>query len=404
MKDNMIKSGLTAVSAIGFLLLGSCSSQKPNDAIFNSRQGHMPAPAVSGSSLAVTKPVVQPDSGQPILLNDNTSPGSGIIIDDSAPVIQPGPISSPPASISKMSYQVKKNESLWSIARAHGVSRHDLARENGLSPDARLKLNQNLSLPAGARYIPPANRPPIKPRTSTSGNQKYKVKKGDSLSVIAYRYKTSVSALKSANNLKSNTIRVNQTLTIPNKNSPRGGSVSRTKSSVKASGNLYTVKKGDTISEIAQKNGTTTKAIMQANGLKNHNIFIGKKLVIPGYKGSGGSSKPKKPSNLQEEIKNDLFGDKKAKTPEVKVEVDTKEGEIDNPFADKPDKVDDVEVKTQPKKTMKTMDVLVVESDTLETLAKDFMTTVPLIKDANPGVSGNEDLKPGMVLKVPRGN
>ena len=50
------------------------------------------------------------------------------------------------------------------------------------------------------------------------------------------------------------------------------------------------------------------------------------------------------------------------------------------------------------------MDVLVVESDTLETLAKDFMTTVELIKEANPGVAGNEDLKPGMVLKVPRGN
>ena len=77
MKSKLIRYGLTAISIIGFLLLGSCSSHKPNDAIFNSRGGHMPNPGFNGA-VAITKPPV--DNTQPILLNDNNSnPAGGIL-------------------------------------------------------------------------------------------------------------------------------------------------------------------------------------------------------------------------------------------------------------------------------------------------------------------------------------
>lgn len=45
--------------------------------------------------------------------------------------------------------------------------------------------------------------------------QKHKVRSGDSLSVLAQRYKTSVATIKSANKLKSNVLRIGQTLKIP---------------------------------------------------------------------------------------------------------------------------------------------------------------------------------------------
>ena len=45
--------------------------------------------------------------------------------------------------------------------------------------------------------------------------QKHKVKRGESLSVIAAKYQTSVSAIKSANHLKSNTLAIGQVLSIP---------------------------------------------------------------------------------------------------------------------------------------------------------------------------------------------
>lgn len=54
-----------------------------------------------------------------------------------------------------------------------------------------------------------------------------------------------------------------------------------------ASGTYYWVQPGDTLSEIAAWHGTTTYALMQANGLRNPNhIYVGQKLYIPhGYSG-----------------------------------------------------------------------------------------------------------------------
>ena len=47
---------------------------------------------------------------------------------------------------------------------------------------------------------------------------KHKVSSGESLSVVAKRYKVSVKSLKLANNLKTDVVRIGQTLTIPRVN------------------------------------------------------------------------------------------------------------------------------------------------------------------------------------------
>lgn len=407
MKDNMVKSGLAAVSTFGFLLLGSCSSTPPNDAIFNSRGGHMPPPRTAGNSVDLTKPVdTAPVSNEGLILN-NTGNNAGIIIEENTkPPMKDFSFQSP--SVAKMTYKVKRGDSLWEVANNHGVSMQDLARENSLTTKSQLKIGQTLTLPPGAKFIPPSERKTPKSSTPNvgGGSQSYKVKKGDSLSVIAYKFKTTTSALKSANNLKSDVIRVNQTLVIPNSNKPRStsnmGSGNSGSSTVKATGNVYTVKKGDSLSVIAHKQGTTVSKIKAANGLKSDNIWVGQKIVIPG----GKTIKPTKKSDKQAEIEKELF----TKPEKVTKKEEPMKKEDDNPFAVKPKE----EPKTEPKKETKTepkppanmnvMDVLVVESDTLESLANDFNTTVELIKKANPNVKGNEDLKPGAVIKVPRGN
>lgn len=43
---------------------------------------------------------------------------------------------------------------------------------------------------------------------------------------------------------------------------------------------LYTVKSGDTLSEIAKKHGTTTEALRKLNNLKNDRINVGQKLKL----------------------------------------------------------------------------------------------------------------------------
>ena len=47
------------------------------------------------------------------------------------------------------------------------------------------------------------------------GYRKHKVTTGESLSVLAKRYNVSIGTIKSANNLRSNVVRIGQTLKIP---------------------------------------------------------------------------------------------------------------------------------------------------------------------------------------------
>lgn len=105
-----------------------------------------------------------------------------------------------------------------------------------------------------------------------AGTTTYKVKKGDALSTIARRYGTSVSAIKSANGLRSDTIRIGQRLTIP----------SLSDAAIAAGAAVHDVQSGDTLSEIATQYGISTTELKRANGLRSDMIRIGQKLIIPG--------------------------------------------------------------------------------------------------------------------------
>lgn len=114
----------------------------------------------------------------------------------------------------------------------------------------------------------------------------YRVKNGDYLGRIASRHRCTVAQIKRWNNLSSNNIRVGQRLIIY-----RGGSSSSSASSSPANvlpsseapasgGNTYTVKSGDTLSDIASKNGVTVSQLKEWNGLSGHNIKVGQKLKV----------------------------------------------------------------------------------------------------------------------------
>ncbi|GIU06177.1 N-acetylmuramoyl-L-alanine amidase [Shewanella sp. MBTL60-112-B2] len=57
--------------------------------------------------------------------------------------------------------------------------------------------------------------PPVNSLLASKSSVEHKVRSGESLSVIAHRYQISISSLKKANNLKSNSLRIGQKLKIP---------------------------------------------------------------------------------------------------------------------------------------------------------------------------------------------
>lgn len=118
--------------------------------------------------------------------------------------------------------------------------------------------------------------------TSISTNalaSNYIIQKGDTLASIASTHKTSVSNLKSMNNLKSDALFYNQTIKI----SSKASTDTKKKSSnppTNKDGQTYTVVKGDYLSKIAKKYSITLEELKDWNNLKSDTIYVGQTLVV----------------------------------------------------------------------------------------------------------------------------
>lgn len=121
-------------------------------------------------------------------------------------------------------YVVKKGDTLWSIARAYGLTVEKLKSLNNLT-------SNNLTI--GDSLIVKDSSGNGDSSSSVDNNKYYIVKKGDSLYSIARRNNMTVDELKSLNNLTSNILSIGQKLIISS-----GSNVLN---------NVYVVKKGDTI-------------------------------------------------------------------------------------------------------------------------------------------------------------
>lgn len=121
-------------------------------------------------------------------------------------------------------------------------------------------------------------------------NREYTVRKGDTLSGIARKEGVALSELMSANGLgRDATIYVGQNLLIPE----TGPSEDAASMETEFSGKEVTVERGDTLSAIAARNGTTINRIKSMNNLSGNTIYVGQKLTVPGSgstSGSGSSS------------------------------------------------------------------------------------------------------------------
>jgi len=101
-------------------------------------------------------------------------------------------------------------------------------------------------------------------------NRIHTVVRGDTLTKIASKYGVTVTSIRHANKISSDLIRVGQTLTIPETGSHEATSPN----------SFHIVQRGDTLSGIAVRYGTSVNQIKRDNNLRSDFIRVGQRLAV----------------------------------------------------------------------------------------------------------------------------
>jgi LysM repeat protein len=267
-----------------------------------------------GCSRAKTTAVETADS-QSTPSDENAANLPAVPADNTAALTPATPTPAPAAAVASAaaptakSYTVKKGDSLWKIAKAEGVSIGDLARANNLSKTTALKVGQKLQVPSKAEPVvaqasvapTPAGEtaaPATSAATAMEGNV-YIVKTGDSLWKIARSQNVTVAALKQANSLTSDSLKIGQKLHLPTASAAaptektatmaQAGIATASKSDWQEPGTytengqtMHVVDIGESPASIAKKYGIKTDDLMKANNITDaKRIVVGQKLMIP---------------------------------------------------------------------------------------------------------------------------
>ncbi|MEX2494956.1 MAG: LysM peptidoglycan-binding domain-containing protein [Woeseia sp.] len=112
----------------------------------------------------------------------------------------------------RLEHRVRSGESFWSISRHYGVGLRELAAWNGMAPRDTLSIGQKLVVWSKKKGAVAGSAPSDRSRTR---KLRYTVRRGDSLYLIANRFRITVSDIVRWNSIDKNKIlRPGQTLTM----------------------------------------------------------------------------------------------------------------------------------------------------------------------------------------------
>lgn len=178
------------------------------------------------------------------------------------------------------------------FARAIGISLEQLQADNrALRPvvwEGNKRIPKGFQLKVRAEAVPAGDLLALVAEDFKFSVQTpdiaYVVIRGDSLSVIARRFNTSVSRLVSLNQLASrNRIAIGQRLLLPQDNVDTPIPAAAIAGVADAEG-AYTVRRGDTVSLIAARYGVTKQALLALNAIQDpQRIYPGQQLMLPGF-------------------------------------------------------------------------------------------------------------------------
>jgi len=178
-------------------------------------------------------------------------------------------------------HRVRRGETLSSIARSYAITQEALVDANKLGSRHRIYVGQMLTIPVSPNYASSAADKPTKTakatksttgsRRTVSAEGKYFVRRGETLWDIARAFSTTASALRKANGMRpGDKLPAGQWIKIPGRENPVLGK------------ELYTVRAGDTIWDIAGHFGVKVEDLLAANNVKDpRRINTGTVLRIP---------------------------------------------------------------------------------------------------------------------------
>lgn len=197
---------------------------------------------------------------------------------------------------SAQTYRVQAGDDIGAVARRHNSSAWRIIRDNGLwdeqlTPGAVLRIEREPPRPAYATH---------------------RVRSGDTLGALARRYGTSVRAIQGANNMGRRTvISIGQRLRMPSGRAAAAAVAAADRAAPAApepraqrqpapaaraaaasrAATTHRVQRGDNLSKIANRYGTTVGALQSANNMGRRTVVrIGQQLRVPGSGSGGGQS------------------------------------------------------------------------------------------------------------------
>lgn len=165
----------------------------------------------------------------------------------------------------KKSYTVKEGETLYAISKILQVSVTELQEWNNID-DSGISIGQEL-----VYYVKEEEQPPLEPAKSLvdisnpAENTFYIVKSGDNLYTIARFHNMTLDELKSLNELTSDVLRIGQKLSVKKVTVAPSVSEFSEESSPQGSFVVYTVERGQTLTDILNKFKMTERELQELN-------------------------------------------------------------------------------------------------------------------------------------------
>ena len=179
--------------------------------------------------------------------------------------------------VTAFGHVVARRETVRSVARRYGLSVGQLVQFNpSITAQTKLRVGSSLRIPGQARTRDVERAEPATASRAVAGRT-HRVVRGETLASIARRYGVSVSQLLTWNDIgRHSKLAVGQKVRV----GPLKATAAR-KTSTTAT-RLHVVRRGETLSGVAQRYGVSIRTLMDANRLRSpKSLKAGARLIVP---------------------------------------------------------------------------------------------------------------------------